>query len=115
MANVVKLQRFLMPILRKRLSKKGYVYADLCFEVNNAKKVQVFGEFSVSKPWQIKINCVQVSTTFWKVSLYLKIGHQFKFCIDDGKRYTTSLRYLKCLDGLGEYNNIYKFHNRTHE
>jgi hypothetical protein len=50
-----------MPILRKRLGKKGYVYADLCFEVNNAKKVQVFGEFSVSKPWQIKINCVQVS------------------------------------------------------
>ena len=37
----------------------------------------------------------------------IKLGHKFKFIIDDGRAYVTSDRYMKKSDQLGNLNNVF--------
>ena len=93
------------PKIRKSLFlTQKLVYTELVLESRKACKVHVFGEFSRS-PWRDKIKCT-ASQGHWKVGVYIKLGHMFKFCVDEGS-YVLSHRYLTRKDGLGNCNNVF--------
>jgi hypothetical protein len=76
-----------------------------------ATKVEIFGEFS-RIPWEEKVSC-QRCLNHWEAFAWIRVGQKFKFCLDDGKSFTVSSMYRQCDDGIGNLNNVYRFHNRT--
>jgi hypothetical protein len=86
-------------------------------QLTEQSRVQVFGEFSLGRPedaWGLKLTCPYnpVSKQF-EVRVDIKLGHKFKFVIDDGKAYLVSPRYVRTQDAAGNLNNVFSFHSRT--
>ena len=71
-------------------------------------KVQVFGEFSPAKPWQVLMTCkYDEKLSCFKANLVISEGQLFKFSIDDGKQYMVSESYPCKYDSNGNINNIF--------
>lgn len=91
------LTHVLQVIRARKLRKKGYfnatIYLELSSEVRPENRVEIFGEFS-DPQWSKRVLCPydHNSGTF-KTTLMIKVGHQFKFVIDNGKKYVCSKRY----------------------
>jgi glutamate mutase epsilon subunit len=112
-AAIVRIQRFLRPVARRLLLRKGFVLARLRLEVKKASRVQVFGEFTLKTPWTKKIDLTQsLSNNIWEALVCIRTGHQFKFCVEDGARYLVAADYEQQPDGFGGVNNIFRFHKR---
>lgn len=47
------------------------------------------------------------------MKVYIKFGHRFKFCLDDGTKFVVSKHYDTCIDVEGNHNNLYQFHQRS--
>ena len=98
----------------KRNRKMGIFQATLYLEsipgdhekIRKHQHVEVFGEFTENNPWGHKIKCVyDEGFKCFKADVEIKVGQQFKFIIDHGKRYIPSGRYPLSRDG--NQNNVY--------
>jgi molybdate-binding protein len=58
--NVVRIQRFVKPIIRKAKRAKGVYYVELKLDIAVAKKVEVFGDFQASRQWKVRLPCEKV-------------------------------------------------------
>lgn len=100
---------------RQLFRKKKIFLATLYLETQSSlvkpnSKVQVFGNFTLPKPWGQKIVCVyDPKTKCFKTSKphQIKQGLIFKFILDDGKAYITSTRYASHKDAGGIDNNVW--------
>jgi hypothetical protein len=43
----------------------------------------------------------------FKVDLKIRVGHKFKFILDNGRKYFNSIRYEENNDGHGNINNVF--------
>ena len=70
------------------------IYLEISENINPSREVKIFGTYS-KKPWQEQIVCVY--DPFFKClkaeGVHIKLGDQFKFILDNGKRYVISARY----------------------
>jgi hypothetical protein len=105
-------------ILAKRaarsLRKQGCFDATLYLETRDHEeqplpkwRVEVFGEFT-SPPWSELIPCrYDQQTRCFKADVTIRVGDQFKFVVDNGRRYLVSSRYAISRDEHGNENNKY--------
>jgi hypothetical protein len=83
------------------------IYLEISENISPLREVKIFGTFS-KKHWQEKKDCVyDPFFKCFKAEVKIKIGDQFKFILDDGKRYVISARYPSFKDPQGNFNNIF--------
>ena len=96
----------------KKLRRAGYFPATIYLESNDLikpnQRVEIFGEFSEKSPWSVKL-LMRFDSYFncFKVDLKIRIGHKFKFVLENGRKYFNSLRYEETNDGHGNINNVF--------
>lgn len=96
----------------RRLYKKGIFIATLYLETaerfDRQKPVQIFGNFT-RKTWADKMPCLydKYFKCYKADKIRIMIGHQFKFIVDCGAKFITSLRYPVLKDSSGNTNNYY--------
>lgn len=95
LAEIVKIQRMVRASVARSLRKQGWIFTSLTLEGPNCahySSVEVFGEFTRT-PWGTKTPCRKVQGKTWRANAWIRVGHRFKFVIDDGVAYTVSQRY----------------------
>lgn len=71
--------------------------------------MEIFGEFTEDAPWQRRVPCkYDHQHNCFKVDVQIRIGHLFKFVVDDGRDYVVSQRYPIRTDNSGNQNNVYE-------
>lgn len=101
--------------LAQNLRREGYYQATVYLETPEHEeqpqpnwRVEVFGEFTLP-PWSERIRCrYDPKLQCFKADITIKEGQQFKFVVDEGRKYLVSARYTIHADHQGNENNEYR-------
>lgn len=100
--------------MARKLRKEGYFKATVYLETRGSEeqprpdwRVEVFGEFT-AQPWAERVPCrYDREARCFKADITIKQGHQFKFVVDNGRKYIVSARYAVNRDHHGNENNCF--------
>lgn len=100
-------QQSILKMLKRKAIFSATLYLETNYNLPTFAKVEVFGEFSTPNCWSVRIPCeYDPKLLCFKVDVKIKIGHNFKFIVND-QTYTTSKRYAIQQDRYGNLNNMY--------
>ena len=100
-----------------QMRKQNIFQATIYLDQNQTKnkklsqcRVSIFGQFTSMSPWKeyIPMNWDE-NFKCMKATVWIKIGEQFKFIVNEGSEYLLSSRYDIIYDEKGNANNIFKF------